>query len=287
MRGVSSRMSAPVMTDSTFRFRDLHCFADAADPRSYYFLPLAADLQRDSAQRPLINLLDTGASGYVMFTATWAPRAETIDALRQEIASGHHAGSSAHIRVSFAPIASPRCDALLGDGAGTFQVIASNDTSRVPPFDALFNLAVAPDRMPQVRSAMRGEPGFLAVEYVAEVRVPVTGSATFTADAGELVPWLRHERGRGASVRALLEQAVELGLARVRANVPERLGGNTAVELFDRVLSEAAQAAPRWMASGGAGSIEVEAVVERGTPETVRAFADIGRIVASGSVRAS
>lgn len=274
------------MMDASFTFLDLRCFADPSEPRSYYYLPSTADLRRDANQRPIITMLDVGSSGYVMFTATWTATPASVDALRREIAAGHGADTS-HIRLSFAPISSPQCHALLGDGTGAFQAIATSDTSRVPPYDALFNLPIQPERMPQMRSAVRGEPGFLAIEYVAELRVPATGSATLRADAGELIPWLRHERTSGTSMRALLEEAVELNLARVTVDVPAHLGGNVAVELFDQVLTQAAQVAPRWIAEGGAGRIEVEAIVERGAPESVRVCADIGRIVASAPVRTS
>lgn len=287
MRGRCSGKRAPIMTDASFTFQDLRCFADPADPRSYYFLPLTADLQRDSNRRPLITMLDTGASGYVMFTATWTAPPDRVDALRREIAAGHHVPDASHIRLAFAPITSPQCHALLGDGAGAFQTIATSDTSRMPPYDALFNVPVPQERMAQVRSAVRGEPGFLAIEYVAELRVPASGSATFRADAADLIPWLRSERAGGKSLRALLEEAVELDLASVSLIVSERLGADVAVELFDRVVTQAAQAAPRWMADSAAGSLEVEAIVDRGSPEPIRAFADIGRIAASAAGRAS
>lgn len=271
------------MTDASFTFQQLRCFADPSDPRSYYFVPLTADLQRDSRQRPMITMLDTGSSGYVMFTATWAAPAATVDALRREIAAGHHDPDASRIRLSFAPVSSPQCHALLGDGTGSLQTIATSATSRMPPYDALFNVPIHQDRMAQVRSAMRGEAGFLAIEYVAELRVPASGTARFHADAAELIPWLRREQGSGKSMRALLEEAVELDLASVAVSVPERQG-ELAVELFDRVVAQAAQAAPRWMAEGGAGSLDVEAIVDRGSPEPIRACADIGRIVAGGSV---
>ena len=77
------------MTDASFTFGDLRCFADPSDARHYYFLPIAPDLQRDGDQRPMITMLDVGSSGHVMFTATWGARPASVDALAQEIAAGH------------------------------------------------------------------------------------------------------------------------------------------------------------------------------------------------------
>ena len=275
------------MTDASFTFGDLRCFADPSDARHYYFLPIAPDLQRDGDQRPMITMLDVGSSGHVMFTATWGARPASVDALAQEIAAGHQDLDTSRIRLSFAPIASPACHVLLGDGSGAFQTIATSTTSRVPPYDALFNLPVPNQSLDQVRAAVRGREDFLAVEYVAELRIPATGTAAFRADAGPLVSWLRSERHSGASLRALLEDAVRAGLATVTVRASERLGAGIAGELFDRVLTQVADGAPRWIAEGGAGVIEVEASIERGAPERIRAHADIGRIVASGSLQAS
>jgi hypothetical protein len=273
--------------EASFTFLDLRCFADPTDARHYYFLPTTPDLQRDADLRPMITMIDVGSSGYVMFTATWAARPESVTALTREIAAGHQDPDATRIRVSFAPITSPQCHVLLGDGRGVLQTIATSATSRMPPFDALFNLPVQNERLDQVRAAVRGEPGFLAIEYVADLRVPSTGTATFRADAGELISWLRSERHSGKSLRALLEEAVEASLATVAVNVSERTGGDVAVELFDRVLNQVAEVAPRWIAEGGSGAIEVAASIERGSREPIRALADIGRIVASGSLRPS
>ena len=287
MHGLSEETSAPTIMEPDFTFRDLRCFADLSDAQSYYFLPSTPDLQRDSTHRPMLTMLDVGSSGYLMFTATWAAPPASVEALRHEIASGHHVPDTSHIRLSFAPVVSPQCHALLGDGTGSFQTLATSDTSRVPPYDAVFNLPLQEERLAHVRSAMRGEQGFLAIEYVAELRVRAVGTATFRADAGELLAWLRHERRGSKSLRELLEVAVELNLATVAIHAPGRLGTDIVSKLFDRVLSEVAQQAPRWIAEGGTGLIGVEASIEEGVPEPVRAFADIGRIVSSGSVRRS
>lgn len=275
------------MTDASFTFGDLRCFADPSDARHYYFLPIAPDRQRGGDQRPMITMLDVGSSGHVMFTATWGARPASVNALKRQIAAGHQDPDTSRIRLSFAPIASPACHVLLGDGSGAFRTIATSATSRVPPYDALFSLPVPSQSLDQVRAAVRGREDFLAVEYVAELRIPAAGTAAFRADAARLISWLRSERHGGASLRALLEEAVQAGLATVTVSASERLGAEVAGELFDRVLTQVADVAPRWMAHGGAGVVEVEASIERGAPEHVRACADIGRIVAGGSLQSS
>jgi hypothetical protein len=235
----------------------------------------------------MITVLDVGSSGYAMFTATWGASAASVEALRREIASGHRDPDASRIRLSFAPVSVPQCHALLGDGSGTFQTIATSATSGLPPYDALFNLTIPRERLSHVQSAVNGERGFLAIEYVADLRVPATANAAFRSQSDDLLPWLR-DRGRSdKSMRALLEEAVALGLATVTVDAPDHAGGQIAIELFDRVLNHAAQVAPQWITQGDRGHLEVEATVERDAREPVRALADIGGIVASGSARPS
>jgi hypothetical protein len=233
----------------------------------------------------MITVLDVGSSGYAMFTATWGASGASVDALRREIASGHRDPDASRIRLSFAPVSAPQCHALIGDGSGTFQTIATSATSGMPPYDALFNLEIPQERLAHVKSAVTGERGLLAIEYVAHLLVPATASAAFRSQSDDLLPWLRARRSSDTPMRALLEEAVELGLATVTVDAPDHAGGQITTELFDRVLTQAAQVAPRWITEGDYGHLEVDATVERDVREAVRAFADIGGILASGSAR--
>jgi hypothetical protein len=287
MPGQCNQMSARLTMQSTFIFRDLRCYVDPADARSYYFLPSAADVRRDGNGQPMITVLDTGSSGYAMFTATWGAAPGSVDALRRDIADGHRDPDASHIRVAFAPVSAPQCHALLGDGSGTFQTIGTSATSGLPPYDALFNLAIPPDRLAHVTRGLNGERGFLAIEYLADLLVPSTASAAFRSQSSSLLAWLRARRGSDTPMRALLEEAVELGLATVTVEAPDHADGQMAMELFDRVLTQAAQAAPRWITEGDSGHLEIEAVVDRNVREPVRAFADIGGIIASAPARPS
>jgi hypothetical protein len=285
MRALCDTASAWHTMPPSFTFRDLRCFADPTDALSYYFLPMTADVQRDSRQQPMITTLDVGSSAYVMFTATWRAASGSVDALRQEIATGHQDADGGRIRLSFAPVTSPHCHAMLGDDSGASRTIATSTTSGVPPYDALFNLSVAGDQLTHVRNALRGQTGFLAIEYVADLLVPATAAATFRSDAGELLPWLRDRCAGGESVRDALEHAVEAGMATVTIDTADHADEAIAIELFDRVLSQAAQVAPRWIAAGGYGDIDVGIALERNAREPIRVFADIGGIVGGASRR--
>ena len=54
-----------------------------------------------------------------------------------------------------------------------------------------------------------------------------------------------------------------------------------------RTPTQVEQAAPRWVVEGRSGNIESEVTIEGAPPESVHAYADVGRIVAGGSSRPS
>jgi hypothetical protein len=53
------------------------------------------------------------------------------------------------------------------------------------------------------------------------------------------------------------------------------------------VLSQAAQIAPRWIAEGAWGTLATDAAVQRDSREPIRAVADVGALIAKGSLRRS
>lgn len=291
MRPAGNETSAAGIMPLGFDFQDLRCYPNPANPHSYFFVPTTPDVQRDSNGHPVVTMFDAGASAYLMFTATWQASASSVEALRHEIATGHAAGhhepDPGDIRLAFAPLSDLECHALLGDGTGSAQTVGTSATSGLPPYDALFNITVSPDRADFARRAANGEPGFLAIEYVGDLRIPSVASAAFRSESGELLPWLRDHRTSSASMRELLEEAIALGLATVKVDAPDHPGGEMAIELYDRVLSQAAQIAPRWIAEGAWGTLATDAAIQRDTREPIRAVADIGALIAKSSLRRS
>jgi hypothetical protein len=276
-------MSPRVAMERRFTLLGCSCYVDPTDDRRYYFLPSAPDVRRDASGLPMITVVDVGSAGYVMFTATWTAPGASMDALKFQIANERGGPDAGPIRLSIALVSEPRCHALIGDGHGAFERIATSATSGVPPYDALFNVPVPQERLDHVKRAAKGERGFLAVEYAADLMVPAAAAAVFRSRSSDLLPWLRGRVGSDAPIQGLLEEAVGLGLATVTFDPPDCAGGAVSAELLDRILSQAAQAAPRWITEGDRGHFEVEATAEWDEREPVRAFADIGDIVAGGS----
>ena len=264
----------------TFDFRGLRCFASAKDATTWHFLPRQADVQRGTDGRPLLTLVDMGSVAYLLFTASWGVSHEDVQDLRAEIASRIPGARADRLMLAFAPVASVRCDVMMGDGRGSFEAVASNATSGYPPFDATFNLYLQGERLAHAKAALRGEPGRLAVEYSAELRTPVSARAHLTAHGPAL---LRAVAGANdhAALRQALDRAVQAGLARVVVDAPDPAAATLAAELYDRVLDRAAQMLPRLMRQGAPDDVRLAVELEQETGQPTCAFADLGTLLAA------
>jgi hypothetical protein len=272
---------------SSFEVGDLRCFASPSDTTLYSFLPKTPGLARDPEGRPALTLIEAGSSGYLLLTATWGATDRDLTALRRELAHRTDQPDDSRIRLSFASLTPPRCTAHLGDGSGAFQTLATRATSGVPPYDATFHLPLRDERLAHAKAALRGEPGFLGLEYLADLRLPVRGTATFQSLAGDLLPWLGSRAGGARDLRPLLDEAVAEGLAAVAVEGPDPQPSPLAGELYDRVLARAAELLPRWLEQRGAGTLHVAVTLEQSVREPVRAFSDVGVIVSSEPVRSA
>jgi hypothetical protein len=270
---------------SSFDFRGIRCFPSPSDVRFCYFLPKKPGLQSDANGRPILTMVELGPSAYLLFAAKWAASQGDLDALRNELAIQNREPEVDRIKLSFAPITAASCNALIGDGSGAFETVASSSTSGFPPYDAAFNLFLENDRIANAKAGLRGKHGFLGIEYLAELLVPVNATAIFHARANDLVPWVQSQGAGSQDLPQLLGEAVECRLAEVLIDMPDPADSQLAIELYDRVLAQAAQVLKRWIEQGESGDIHVSVTLKRDGREPVRAFADIGAIVSTESVQ--
>lgn len=264
-----------------FDFRGLRCFASAEDASTWHFLPRHADVQRGNDARPLLTLLDMGATAYLLFTATWGASREDLGALRAEIAARVPGVRKDRLILAFAPIASARCDVMMGDGAGPLETVASSSTSGFPPYDAAFNLYLQGDRIAHAKAALHGEAARLAVEYSAQLRTPVSARAHLTANGPALLAAVAAAAPDRAALRAALDRAVHAGTARVVIDAPEPGAGTLAAELYDRVLDRATELLPRLMQQGAPDELRLSAEVRHEIGQATSAFADVGTLLAA------
>jgi hypothetical protein len=264
----------------SFDFRGLRYFPSADDVTACYFLPRQPGLQSDADGRPMLTMVDLGASAYLLFTGRWAASEIDLNDLRSELAA-RDCELVDLVKLSYAPITSPRCNVLIGDGGGSFQTIATSNTSGFPPYDAAFNLFLENDRLAHAKAGLRGEQGFLGIEYQAELPVPIKATATLRARAHHLLPWLRAHSASSNDPSRLLEDAVEAQVAEIVLDMVDLPGTELTVELYNKVIAEAAQMLSRWIEQDAPGDIHVAVTVEQNIHEPVRAFADIGAIVST------
>jgi hypothetical protein len=269
---------------SSFDIRGTRFLPPVADGAPWTYLPLRPDLQRDAGGRPLLQLVESGASGYLMFSARWAAAEADLDVARDEIAARDRTLAPGRIPLSFAAVAAPRCHALIGD-AGAFRPVASSDTSGFPPYDALFNLHLREEQLARARSGVRGEPGCLAIEYVAALQLPARATATFRANAGRLASWLRSPGADAGGSERTLEGAVAAGVATIVVDAPDPIAGALAAELHDRVLARAAERVPSLMRQDASGDLQVTVTLEQDVSIPTRAFADVGALVRAEAQR--
>lgn len=270
---------------SGFDIGGLRCFPSAREPDTWNYVPVAADLQRDEAGRPMLALTDSGSGAYLLFTARWSADAAALEALRTEIASRTGSPDPAAIRLSFAQVSEPVCLALLGDGRGAFDTAATSATSGYPPYHAVFQLFLETERLARVRAALCGQAGFLAVEYRAELAVPVRARGTFTAPP-DLFAWIRsHGAVAEGDLADLLEEAVREDHARVVVDVPEPHAGKLVPAIYRRILGEAAATVKRGLDGGLPGAIDIALTLDQTVDESIRAQADLGALLAAAGTR--
>lgn len=271
---------------SSFEFRALRCVQSPRDPHAWTYLPLRADVQRNADGAPVLSLVEAGLSGYLLFAAVWAAPGDDLEALRREIAVRIGEPEPYRVHMSFTPITAPRCNALVGDGSGAFQVLSTSTTSGFAPYNAAFNLPLRDAALAGAKAGLRGQSGFLAIEYLAEVPVAVSARAVFHSHAARLFPWIRSHTTGDGDLRHLLDEAVERGLATVIVDAPDDHLGQATIGLYERVMDEAARTLPRWLAQDASGAIGITAAADQQINEPIRVFADIGAIVVAESARA-
>lgn len=262
-----------------FDFREFRCYAAGAD--SWHYLPSSADVQRDGAGRPILSFTDLGTTAHLLFSAQWGADDVEIEALRKEIAARSGQQDAAPIRLSFAPVTSPLCNALIGDGSGTFEIAASSTTSGYPPYSAVFNLALKDEWLAYARAGVREQAGYLAVEYLAGHRVPVKGRARFRAPAA-LMDGLRRD---SEDLEEQLDDAIRDGRASIAIEIDSSYDGRISKTLYSKLFARIAATIRQWPGHRAGGDFEITVELEQIIEEPVRAFRDFGTLVAGGSNR--
>jgi hypothetical protein len=266
----------------SFEFEGLLCFAQQSSKYSYYYLPLQADLNRDSNGRPMFSLIAFGASGYLMCTAVWRAADRALESLRNEIARRNNFGDPSTIELAFAPVHVARCDLLMGYSSGEFQTIATNSTSGTPPYSAVFSVNLTEEQFASAAAAVNGQAGYLAIEYDASLITPVTASGRLVPKSVKFVPWLREYLSLGqAGLRSAIEEAVEEGLAAIHVCLPEDKSEMLVTALYDRLLTRATELLPELIEGSDKytyADLEVEVTLVQDISQPLRPRTDMSQL---------
>lgn len=245
---------------NSFEFEGLLCFpgkmASLTAAPTYFFLPLRADIVRSDSGQPMVSLIGMGSMGYLMFTAIWSAPDRALEALRVEIARRIQISDPSTIQLVLAPVQVARCDLLLGDGSGQFQVIGTSTTSGAYPYSALFNSVLTEEQFAGAAAAINGNTGRLVVEYEVALITPVTAGARLIPLSSRFVTWLRPYLGSGPNgIRAALQEAIEEGLAAVQLDLMEQPSEQMVSVLYERVLTRSVEVLPKLIGAGDINSI--------------------------------
>ena len=155
----------------------LELYEDAVEARSYFYVPLRADLQRAPDGTPAVSLIRVADGGYLSLTAEWNVSPAELARLRQRLADRDGIADPRLVRVAFAPLEGEICRLFLRDETSGTQLLATSTTSRIPPYAALFNLRLSPGELSRALQALQGAEEVLFVEYEGWLTSPLKGGA--------------------------------------------------------------------------------------------------------------
>lgn len=265
----------------SFDFRGLHCYAPATEDGAWTYLPAVADVQRGREGQPLLTFSEFDRSAYLLFAARWNAAACDVAALREELATRVPAAHASRLRA--ACLRETSCTVRAADGRGGFTSLGTSATSGMPPYDAVFNLYLNGEALEQVRAALRGDVGRLAIEYRGNRIAAACARARFSASGTSLgTYWRAHARDGNAA--QVLEHAVADGAARIDVDAPDPFAGALAPELYRRVLERAAEIVPPLLEQAPGADVQALVSLEQEVDIPVRACADVGALVAAESL---
>ena len=230
----------------SFEFNGLRCYPNRLESLSYHYIPGDVQPQRSASDRPMVNLIAAGSTGFLQLTTVWDVSPETLEALRNEIAIREGLAETATVKIAFAPVDVKGCSLFLGDGSGEFGEIARSSTSGMPPYSALFNITLNEEQIANASKSLNGHAGFLAIRYDVMLHAPVEVSGRLSGDVTALLQWLLEHPGfSDEDLRARIGAAIEQGLVTVEVIAPSGAPAELVARVRDRLLERATEVLPR------------------------------------------
>lgn len=271
------------MSSLDFVWNGYHCFSSGDSPEEFYFLPLAADVQRDSDGQLAISIHEVAATTYAMFAACWGPSAADLKVLRDKIAASLHNTEASQLRLGFAPVLRPSCNMLVSDGAGHYEIAATSDTSGFPPYTVVFNLAWQEGLALQLKEGLSGKSGHLGIEYRASLARPASASARLETTAEAIHAYRSNFIEPKVSMVNYVEHAIRTGEAVFTLESYTELDDAQKQALLQRCAEKCGALLALLPSRGTSGTLVVKTEINEMVEEPVRAFCDIGTLIIRNS----
>lgn len=250
---------------------------------AFAYLPSEPEPETDPQGRATVSFIATGAGGFLQLGARLTVSEQTVDTVRQELATRLKLDAPELVALTPAPLQVKGASLELGDGAGEYRTISTSDTSGFPPYTALFNAQLDAGGGAAVSAALNGREQFLRVRYHAVVSLPVQASARLWGDARSLLAELRsipldtaHQFARG-----LIEQALTAGTLvldqETAASTPEELSRRAVEEAKERLVEMLLQARRGNAVLPGQVSIEGSAALEEWVERPLDLVGDVAK----------
>lgn len=155
---------------------DVLCLPVAGQNSRYFYLPLAARLQKNPDGSSAAQLLVAGDAAFLQASTEWAVDDTALEAARRALADRTTDEPPAPVILSFAPVSAPEI-ALSVQDDGERREIARRQGSDTPPFAAFFSVNLHPEDRAAAMAALNGARDRLIITYSAVLRWPTTHSA--------------------------------------------------------------------------------------------------------------
>jgi hypothetical protein len=272
-----------LMSDLDFTWNGYRCFRADKAAEDWHYIPLAADVERNADGLLAISMHEMNATVYVMLAASWGAGQADLDMLRERIASMLTNIQTRELRLAFAPLSQSICNLLVGDGSGHFDVAATRGTSGFPPYTALFNLAWQDDLAQKLKAGLAGTSGHLGIEYEALLERPASAAARLETTARDLLAFQTVADTSDEMMADYLERAIRTGQAVFTISSGTLLDTVQSRALLVRCAEKCLALLGQWSVHGATGTLVVETKLNDMIMEPVRAFCDIGTLIANTS----
>ncbi len=110
------------------------------------------------------TMIAAGSITMLALTTIWGVNADTLEAIRADLAAANGC-TSTQVILTPSRIEANTVALQLGDGSGVFETVATAQSSGAPPYHAAFSLMLDAGQAEKARKALAGNTGWLAVRY--------------------------------------------------------------------------------------------------------------------------